>query len=133
MSRGPVLRTRFHILPGSSLVSMCASLPVRASKGRDVESLAQPLGRGGSRTMVSRMLGYVRDFFIADAFGAGLAADAFFITFRIPNLRGRLFAEGAFAQAFVPILGEYKNRRAFVDTKSLIDAVSTAARRPPCR
>ena len=61
--------------------------------------------------MVSRVLGYARDFFIARAFGAGLATDAFFVAFRIPNLLRRLFAEGAFSQAFVPVLAEYKNRR----------------------
>ena len=60
--------------------------------------------------MVSRVLGYVRDFFIARVFGAGLLTDAFFVAFKIPNLLRRLFAEGAFSQAFVPILAEYKNR-----------------------
>src|SRR5207302_843409 len=57
-----------------------------------------------SLTLVSRILGYVRDFFIARAFGAGLATDAFFVAFRIPNLLPRLFAEGAFSQAFVPAI-----------------------------
>ena len=60
--------------------------------------------------MVSRVLGYVRDFFIARVFGAGLLTDAFFVAFKIPNLLRRLFAEGAFSQAFVPILAEHKNR-----------------------
>ena len=62
--------------------------------------------------MVSRVLGYVRDFFIARVFGAGLATDAFFVAFKIPNLLRRLFAEGAFSQAFVPILAEHKNKNA---------------------
>ena len=51
-------------------------------------------------TLVSRILGFARDFFIARAFGAGLATDAFFVAFRLPNLLRRLFAEGAFSQAF---------------------------------
>lgn len=76
-------------------------------------------------TMVSRALGFVRDFIIARAFGAGLATDAFFIAFKIPNVLRRLFAEGAFSQAFVPILAEHKNRASGEDTKRLIDVVST--------
>ncbi|HTM62430.1 MAG TPA: murein biosynthesis integral membrane protein MurJ [Burkholderiales bacterium] len=79
-----------------------------------------------SLTLVSRILGYVRDFFIARAFGAGLATDAFFVAFRIPNLLRRLFAEGAFSQAFVPVLAEYKNRQSHEETKTLVDGVATA-------
>ena len=55
-------------------------------------------------TFVSRILGFARDFIIARAFGAGLATDAFFVALRLPNLLRRLFAEGAFSQAFVPVL-----------------------------
>src|SRR5262245_25539409 len=76
-------------------------------------------------TFVSRILGYVRDFVIARAFGAGLYTDAFFVAFRIPNLLRRLFAEGAFSQAFVPVLAEHKNRSTPEETRSLIDGVST--------
>jgi putative peptidoglycan lipid II flippase len=76
-------------------------------------------------TFLSRVLGYVRDFFIARMFGAGLATDAFFVAFRIPNLLRRLFAEGAFSQAFVPILAEYRNRQSPEDTRTLVDCVST--------
>lgn len=79
-----------------------------------------------SLTLVSRILGYVRDFIIARAFGAGLATDAFFVAFRIPNLLRRLFAEGAFSQAFVPVLAEYKNRQSHEETKTLVDGVATA-------
>jgi len=57
----------------------------------------------GGFTMMSRILGFVRDILIASALGAGLIADAFFIAFKLPNLFRRLFAEGAFAAAFVPI------------------------------
>jgi len=78
-----------------------------------------------SLTLVSRILGYVRDFFIARAFGAGLATDAFFVAFRIPNLLRRLFAEGAFSQAFVPVLAEHKNRQTPEETRRLIDGVAT--------
>ncbi len=77
-------------------------------------------------TLLSRIMGLVREVLIARAFGAGAATDAFNIAFRLPNLFRRLFAEGAFSQAFVPILAEYKNQQSEVDTKKLIDNVSIA-------
>lgn len=75
-------------------------------------------------TLVSRILGFVRDIMIARIFGAGMATDAFFVAFRIPNLLRRLFAEGAFSQAFVPILAEYKNTRTPEETRELIDHIT---------
>jgi putative peptidoglycan lipid II flippase len=88
-------------------------------------NLLRILATVSSLTMVSRVLGYARDFFIARIFGAGLLTDAFFVAFKIPNLLRRLFAEGAFSQAFVPILAEYKNRTGPAETKSLVDSIST--------
>ena len=79
-------------------------------------NLLKALATVSSMTLVSRVLGFVRDTVIARAFGAGVATDAFFVAFKIPNLLRRLFAEGAFAQAFVPILAEYKERRGDADT-----------------
>jgi putative peptidoglycan lipid II flippase len=76
-------------------------------------------------TLISRILGFVRDAVIARTFGAGLETDAFFVAFRIPNLLRRLFAEGAFSQAFVPILAEYRNRNGVAETKLLVDRVAT--------
>ena len=61
-------------------------------------------------TLFSRILGFVRDMLIAHYFGVNAATDAFFAAFRFPNFLRRLFAEGAFAQAFVPILNEHKNQ-----------------------
>lgn len=78
-----------------------------------------------SFTLLSRILGFVRDFVIAHTFGAGPATDAFFIAFRLPNLLRRLFAEGAFSQAFVPILSEYRNRMGSAQTQQLINRVAT--------
>lgn len=75
-------------------------------------------------TLISRVFGFIRDVVIARVFGAGLATDAFFIAFKIPNLLRRLFAEGAFSQAFVPILAEYKNRRGEAETRLLVDHVA---------
>src|SRR5688500_20111710 len=88
-------------------------------------NLLRVLATVSSLTMVSRVLGYVRDFLIARIFGAGLMTDAFFVAFKIPNLLRRLFAEGAFSQAFVPILAETKNRTGAAETKALIDAIAT--------
>ncbi|MGH8691922.1 MAG: murein biosynthesis integral membrane protein MurJ [Burkholderiales bacterium] len=88
-------------------------------------NLLRVLATVSSLTMVSRVLGYARDFFIARVFGAGLLTDAFFVAFKIPNLLRRLFAEGAFSQAFVPILAEYRNRTSLEDTRTLIDAIAT--------
>jgi putative peptidoglycan lipid II flippase len=89
-------------------------------------NLLRALATVSSMTLLSRILGYVRDFFIARVFGAGLATDAFFVALRIPNLMRRLFAEGAFSQAFVPILAEVRNRESPEDTRALVDCVSTA-------
>ena len=88
-------------------------------------NLLRALATISSLTMVSRVLGYVRDFFIARVFGAGLATDAFFVAFRIPNLLRRMFAEGAFSQAFVPILAEVRGRESHEETRALVDSVST--------
>jgi putative peptidoglycan lipid II flippase len=76
-------------------------------------------------TFISRVTGLVRDMLIAAMFAASPATDAFVVAFRIPNLLRRLFAEGAFAQAFVPLLAEYKNRRGEEETKRLIDRTAT--------
>jgi putative peptidoglycan lipid II flippase len=76
-------------------------------------------------TMLSRVTGFLRDFLIARAFGASGYTDAFFVAFRIPNLLRRLFAEGAFSQAFVPILAEYKNQKGDRSTRLLVDHVAT--------
>ena len=89
-------------------------------------SLLRALATVSGMTLVSRILGFVRDLVIARMFGAGLATDAFFVAFKLPNLLRRLFAEGAFSQAFVPILAEYKNRRGAEETRLLVDHVSGA-------
>ena len=89
-------------------------------------NLLRALATVSSMTLLSRILGYVRDFFIARIFGAGLATDAFVVAFRIPNLLRRMFAEGAFSQAFVPILAEVRNRESAGATRTLVDSVSTA-------
>ena len=87
-------------------------------------NLLGALAKVGSLTMVSRILGFVRDTIIARAFGAGMATDAFFVAFKLPNLLRRVFAEGAFAQAFVPILAEYKETRSPEATQAFVRHVA---------
>ncbi len=87
--------------------------------------LLRSLATVSGMTLLSRILGFVRDFVIARSFGAGLMTDAFFVAFRLPNLLRRMFAEGAFSQAFVPLLAEYRNRRGEAETKLLIDRTAT--------
>ncbi|MCJ7814540.1 MAG: murein biosynthesis integral membrane protein MurJ, partial [Xanthomonadales bacterium] len=75
-------------------------------------------------TITSRILGFIRDMVLARYFGASAETDAFFLAFKIPNFMRRLFAEGSFSLAFVPVLSEVRStgdRRAL---KDLVDHVS---------
>jgi putative peptidoglycan lipid II flippase len=78
----------------------------------------------GSMTMISRLLGFLRDIVLARVFGAGPVFDAFILAFRLPNLLRRLFAEGSFSMAFVPVLNEYKERHGHAELKQLVDRVA---------
>ncbi|WOJ93456.1 murein biosynthesis integral membrane protein MurJ [Congregibacter variabilis] len=78
----------------------------------------------GTMTMLSRVLGLVRDVILAAVIGASANADAFFIAFKIPNFLRRLFAEGAFAQAFVPVLAECRENGGQAAVRGLIDRVA---------
>jgi putative peptidoglycan lipid II flippase len=78
----------------------------------------------GGMTTISRIFGLIRDIVIARLFGAGAEVDAFIVAFRIPNFLRRLFAEGGFSQAFVPVLAEYKEQRDEAAVKALIDQTS---------
>ncbi len=71
--------------------------------------------------MISRILGFVRDMLFARIFGINSATDAFFVAFKIPNFMRRLFAEGAFSQAFVPVLSDYKEQGSKQALKLFID------------
>ncbi|TCM64354.1 putative peptidoglycan lipid II flippase [Acinetobacter calcoaceticus] len=74
-------------------------------------------------TMLSRVLGLVRDMVLLNVFGAGKDFDTFVVAFRIPNFFRRLFAEGAFSQAFIPVLTEYKTQRLHAEVQILISRV----------
>lgn len=84
-------------------------------------SLLRSSGVVSAMTLISRVLGMVRDMVVASYFGSSASADAFFVAFKIPNFLRRLFAEGAFAQAFVPVLSEYREQRSFAEVKQLVD------------
>lgn len=87
-------------------------------------NLLRTLAAISSMTMLSRITGLLRDSLFARAFGASAYTDAFNIAFRLPNLLRRLFGEGAFSQAFVPILAEYKTQQGDAATHTLIDHVA---------
>lgn len=76
-------------------------------------------------TFLSRILGLIRDYFIARYFGANGLTDAFLVAFRIPNFLRRLFGEGAFSQAFVPILAEVKAHQDEAEVQKVIDHIGT--------
>ena len=78
----------------------------------------------GVMTLVSRILGFIRDMVIARYFGADAATDAFFVAFRIPNFLRRLFAEGSFAQAFVPMLSDYREKTDRAGLQLFLDRAS---------
>ncbi|MCB1615960.1 MAG: murein biosynthesis integral membrane protein MurJ, partial [Pseudomonadales bacterium] len=78
----------------------------------------------GVMTMISRLLGLLRDVVFAVYLGDKPGADAFFVAFKVPQFLRRLFAEGAFSQAFVPVLSEYQTTRSRVEVKRLIDRVA---------
>lgn len=75
-------------------------------------------------TITSRITGFMRDLVFAHVFGATAGLDAFFIAYRIPNFLRRLFAEGAFSQAFVPVLSEYRQQRTPADIKLFLDRMA---------
>jgi len=90
-------------------------------KGR---GLLQSSAVVGGATLISRVLGLVRDIVLANLVGATSNADAFFVAFKIPNFLRRLFAEGAFAQAFIPVFADTREQGGRAAVKALIDRVA---------
>jgi putative peptidoglycan lipid II flippase len=90
------------------------------------KTLTKNAGKAASGTMLSRILGYIRDMIVANLFGAGMFADAFYAAFRIPNLFRRLFGEGSFSAAFVPVFSEYLHTKDKSETQKFLNAVFTA-------
>ena len=75
-------------------------------------------------TFLSRIMGFVRDMVIAQLFGAAAGMDAFYVAFKIPNFMRRLFSEGSFSQAFVPVLSEYQQTRSLEDVRTFLARVA---------
>jgi putative peptidoglycan lipid II flippase len=88
------------------------------------KALLKSTGIVSAMTSLSRVTGFVRDMAYAQMFGAGAGTDAFFVAFRIPNFLRRLFAEGAFSQAFVPVFAEYQTQRRRAELQELVDQVA---------
>ena len=113
---------------------VASSSQSESHSGNDSGSAAASSGGGllrsslvvSSMTMISRVLGLVRDVCLAVMLGAAGNADAFFVAFKIPNFFRRLFAEGAFSQAFVPVLAEYYTRDGIGGLRHLADRVVAA-------
>lgn len=97
--------------------------PVGAAPG-GARRLLESTSVVGSMTLLSRVLGLARDVAFSRWFGAGTVMDAFFVAFKLPNLLRRFFAEGAFSQAFVPVIAEYRATRTAADVRELIARVS---------
>ena len=89
------------------------------------EHVTRAAGIVGFFTFLSRTVGLARDILIANFFGSGMAADAFFVAFRIPNLLRRLFAEGSFSVAFIPVFTEYLQTRSKEEAFLLARVAST--------
>ena len=106
---------------------MSSSSSLKQSSPKPSKGIKGLLGSSiivASMTMLSRILGLVRDVVIATLFGAGSQADAFFVAFKIPNFLRRLFAEGAFNQAFVPVLAQMSEQDSDHLLKAMISKVA---------
>jgi putative peptidoglycan lipid II flippase len=88
------------------------------------KSLFKSTSSVAAMTLISRVFGFVRDMVTAHLFGASLFSDAFFVAFRIPNFMRRLFAEGSFSQAFVPVLSEFQKNKTPEEIKSFINSMA---------
>ena len=91
------------------------------------QKIAKAASTIGTGTLLSRILGFLRDMVIANFFGAGMAADAFFVAFRIPNLWRRLVGEGSLTVSFIPIYTEYVTQRSEKETRELTHIAFTVA------
>ena len=94
------------------------------SENHKITKAATVIGTG---TLLSRILGFFRDMAIANFFGTGMAADAFFVAFRIPNLWRRLVGEGSLTISFIPVYTEYLTQRSEEETRKVTHAAFTIA------
>lgn len=94
---------------------------------QEKSNIARAAGVVGGATFMSRILGFVRDSFIAKLFGAGMAADAFFVAFRIPNMFRRLLGEGSLTSSFIPVFTEYLTHRPKEEAREMANAFFSLA------
>ncbi|MDR1104353.1 MAG: hypothetical protein LBK92_03240, partial [Endomicrobium sp.] len=90
------------------------------------KTLIKNAGKTSFGTMLSRILGYIRDMLVAYFFGTGAFADAFYASFKIPNLFRRIFGEGSFSSAFVPVFSEYLHTKDKSETQKFLNIAFTA-------
>ena len=98
----------------------------RRTTGMKTPTLLRSMMSFSAMTFISRLLGLVREIVIAYVFGANSTTDAFWVAFRIPNFMRRLFAEGSFSTAFVPVFTEVKHTRSHAELKALVARVAGA-------
>ncbi|MFN3235142.1 MAG: murein biosynthesis integral membrane protein MurJ [Gammaproteobacteria bacterium] len=103
---------------------MTESRVEKTSAAPHTKKLTKRTSLVSSMTGISRIFGFVRDMVIAHLFGASVEVDAFLVAFKIPNFMRRLFAEGAFSQAFVPVLSEYRKTSSEQEAKQFIDCIA---------
>lgn len=103
-----------------AVATATSASPPKTSEHRIVKSATIV----AAMTLISRLMGFVRDVVLAGIFGAGPAFDAFVIAFKLPNFMRRLFAEGAFSQAFVPVLSEYRAKNTHEEVQQFINRIA---------
>ncbi len=118
-------RTKASLIMASQLDQEIASTPITPVTHK-AKGLLRATTLVAAMTSISRVLGFVRDLVVAHIFGATAAVDAFLVAFKIPNFLRRLFAEGAFAQAFVPVLAQFRHQNHEQDTIKMVRQVATA-------
>lgn len=91
----------------------------------DDKTLARHAGKTAFGTIGSRILGYIRDMLVANLFGVGMFADAFYAAFRIPNLFRRMFGEGSFSAAFIPVFSQYLHTKDTTETQKFLNTIFT--------
>src|SRR5262245_45596840 len=100
------------------------TLTSNAGSARHQERLLTATTVVGFMTVLSRITGLARDVAFAAWFGSGPIMEAFIVAFRVPNLLRRFFAEGAFSQAFVPVVSEYRTHKSHAETRELVGHVA---------
>src|SRR3989344_880668 len=101
-----------------------ASFPAFLYDGQMSKKLIKSTVLVSSMTLISRIMGFVRDIIFANVFGASLGFDAFVVAFKIPNFFRRVFGEGAFSQAFVPVLAEFREKTSHEETQDFINRIA---------